>query len=285
VTPRSAGAALAVLLAAPAPLLAQHSPVDVARERSEYAEWLAAAPNSPLAAVAHQPIGAGIRLGPADADVPLDGITEHRVSERGGAVTLEGPGGRRALPRGRPVELGRYRLAAAGLPGRTVVTVYGPRRTTRSAEFYSYDPRLAFVGPMEPPDQPGRLRVLGLDGIETEAVEAGTVTVPIGGRPARLRVRRIATGGEDESELEIFFRDATNGEGTYPAGRFVSLIPLGEGRYRLDFNRARNPFCAYSSAFPCPAPWRGNTVEAEVRAGERYVAGGLSAPPTGQAPR
>jgi uncharacterized protein (DUF1684 family) len=86
----------------------------------------------------------------------------------------------------------------------------------------------------------------------------------------------------EESELEIFFRDETNGKGTYPAGRFVSLTPLADGQYRLDLNRARNPFCAYNSVYPCPAPWRGNTISAAVRAGERYVGGGLDTPPTTQ---
>ena len=63
---------------------------------------------------------------------------------------------------------------------------------------------------------------------------------------------------------------ATNGEGTYPAGRFVTLDPLADGRFRLDFNRARNPFCAYSSAYPCPVPWTGNRIEARIEAGEQY---------------
>ena len=84
--------------------------------------------------------------------------------------------------------------------------------------------------------------------------------------------------GTEESELEIYFRDGTNGEGSYPAGRFVALVPESGGRYRLDFNRARNPFCAYSTAYPCPAPWRGNTIAAPVRAGERYSGGGLNVP-------
>jgi uncharacterized protein (DUF1684 family) len=91
--------------------------------------------------------------------------------------------------------------------------------------------------------------------------------------------------GGEESELEIFFRDETNGRGTYPAGRFVSLVPLAAGRYRLDFNRARNPFCAYSSAYPCPAPWPGNAIPAPVTAGERYAGGGVSAPSTPPEPR
>jgi hypothetical protein len=274
-------AAILPLVALAGPLASQSPPADLARERSDYAEWLATAPNSPLAAVAQQPIGRGIRLGPADADVPLAGVAEHRVAERGGAVTLEGPGGARPLPVGRPVALGEFFVTSAGLPGRRVLTVFGRSRGDKAAEYYPYDPDLVFTGPMAPPEQPAKVRVLALDGVETEAVEAGTVSVPLGGKTARLRVRRIPTGLEDESELEIYFRDATNGEGTYPAGRFVPLTPMPDGRYRLDFNRARNPFCAYSSAFPCPAPWRGNTVEAKVEAGERYLGGGLSAPPTG----
>jgi uncharacterized protein len=276
---RIPAAALTALVAVAAPLQSQTPPDDIARERSAYAEWLAGAPNSPLAAVAQQPIGPGIRLGPPDAEVPLDGVEQHRVTERDGVVTLEGPDGARVVPSGRPVALGSYSVTSGGVSGRRVVTVYGPDRDTKTADYYPYDPKLVFVGPMSPPDQPGKLRVLALDGIETEAAEAGTVMVPIAGRPVRLRVRRIPTGIEDEAELEIFFRDGTNAEGTYPAGRFVALVPLGDGRYRLDFNRARNPFCAYSSAFPCPAPWRGNTIDAKVEAGERYAGGGLSTPP------
>ena len=280
---RVTGSMLTAFAACAAPLRSQTPPPDIAQERSAYADWLARAPNSPHSAVAQQPIGPGIRLGPADADVPLDGVPEHGVTEREGVVTLEGPEGTRVLPAGRPLPLGAYFLTSGGVPGRRVVTVYGPAREGAAADHYPYDPKLVFVGPMVPPEQAGRLRVLALDGIETEAVEAGTVLVPIGGSRVRLRVRRIPTGSEDESELEIFFRDGTNADGTYPAGRFVSLDPLSDGRYRLDFNRARNPFCAYSSAFPCPAPWRGNTIEARVEAGERYLGGGLSIPPSVEA--
>ena len=88
-------AAVAALVALAGSLASQSPPADLARERSAYAEWLATAPNTPLGAVAQQPIGAGIRLGPGDADVPLVGVAEHRVTERGGAVTLEGPGSSR----------------------------------------------------------------------------------------------------------------------------------------------------------------------------------------------
>lgn len=269
-----------LLVAMAGSLASQSPPAELARERSAYREWLAGAPNSPLAAVALQPIGPGIRLGPSDAEVPLNGVAEHRVIERDGAVTLQGPDGSRPLPVGRPVALGEFFVSSAGIAGRRVVTVFGSKRDDKTAEYYPYAPGLVFSGPMAPPERPGKVRLLTLDGVETDAVEAGTVSIPIDGRTVSLLVRRIPSGVEDESELEIYFRDATNGDGSYPAGRFVPLVPLPDGRYRLDFNRARNPFCAYSSAFPCPAPWRGNTIEAKVEAGERYLGGGLSQPPT-----
>ena len=270
-----------LVLVAPA-AQAQASPADLAAERAAYLDWLERAPNSPLAAVAQQPVGEGLRLGPPDADIPLEHVAEHRVTEHAAVLRLESKDGPRVLARGVPVRLGDYTLVAGGTPGRAVLTVFARRPDRKSPAYYAYDPALAFEGTLAPPERTGAVRLLAVDGVEVEAAEAGTVTVPIGVRRVRLRVRRIPSGPE-ESELEIFFRDATNVSETYPAGRFVSLIPIGPGRYRLDFNRARNPFCAYSTAYPCPAPWPGNVIGTPVRAGERYEGGGLELPAAGGA--
>jgi hypothetical protein len=277
-------AALVLLGAAGASALAaQVTPAtrDAAAERAEYVAWLTTAPTSPLAAIAQQPIGTGLRLGPPAADVPLDGVAEQRVTQQGGAVTLTAADVRRPIGRGVPVRLGAYILTAEGPPGRAVLTVFGPEHRGKPPLHYEQQPSLVFVGELLPPETRGTVRVLGVDGVEVDAAEAGSVVVPIGGERVRLRVRRLPTAGGEESELEIFFRDGTNGRGTYPAGRFVPLVPEHDGQYRLDFNRARNPFCAYSSAYPCPAPWRGNTITAPVEAGERYSGSGLRLPSPG----
>jgi hypothetical protein len=259
--------ALLFTLAFSIPLSGQSA--DLLRERSDFAAWLASAPDSPLAGIVQQPIGRELRIGPSDSDIPLAGVEEFRLAETNGRVTLHGSEGSRQIPRGRPFRLGDHTFSVGGIPGRMVVTVFGPARKPHVVTHYPHDRSLVFTGALTPPNQPGTVRLLGLDGIEVEAAEAGTVVVPMGGRPTSLRVRRLPVG-EDEYEMEIFFRDSTNAAGTYPAGRFVSLLPTGDGRYRLDFNRARNPFCAYSSAFPCPAPWQGNALPASVRGGERY---------------
>jgi uncharacterized protein len=259
--------------------LAAQTPTDVAMERSGYLAWLKQAPNSPLSAVARRNIEDGIRLGPTDADIPLAGVEEYRLYPSGGGLLLEWSGGKRPIDRRVSYRIGKYALYLTGPHPGQILTVFDGGAVKQPPGYYDYDASMVFTGPLLRSDSPKQLRVLAADGMEAEATEVGSFIVPLGGGTS-LRVLRIQIGGGDESDLEIFFRDESNGDGTYPAGRFVSLLPLANGQFRLDFNRARNPFCAYSSAYPCPAPWRGNTVPAAIRAGERYGGGGLEKVPS-----
>lgn len=258
--------------AAPAP--------DLERERAEFARWLETAPASPFRALVQYPVSEAVTLGPAGSDIPLEGLGAYRIEPDGNRLLLLVGGAPRPLWRDRLVSLGSYQLLAAGPPGRTTLTVFGTEaRGFTPPAYYPVAAAWRFEVELAPARSPGRHRLLGPDGSELEATEAGTVTFPAGGGMATLRVYRMPLPGGEESELEIYFRDETNGAGTYPAGRFVSLLPAGGRRYTLDFNRARNPFCAYSAVFPCPAPWRGNRVPAAVEAGERYAGGGLEVTP------
>jgi len=258
------------------PVLAQQVPPDLARERAEYARWLLTADLSPYAAIALQPIGTGLTIGPAPADIVLPGISRAVISETRAAAQLVQGALRRLVPGNRPVDLGNgYQVIVAGPAGRRVLAAYGPVREARAPEYFGYQPRLAYRVSLRPPERSGRFRILGPDGVETEAAEAGLVTVPLAGDSASLRVYVVGAEDQEISELLVFFRDQSSGRGSYPAGRFVELLPLSGGRYWLDFNRARNPFCAYNAVFPCPAPWPGNQVAGLVEAGERYAGGGL----------
>jgi len=264
-------------LAAAGPVRAQ----DLEGDRRAFADWLLTAPLSPYAAVALQPVGSGIVIGPDTADIPLTGFPAARAEESRGSLVLRQSGSTRVLPRNRPIAIGRYHLLASGSPGRMLLAVFGPVRDPRPPRYYPPAGGWSFTGALAPPERRGRFRTLGLDGAETEAIEAGFFTVPVAGTVVRLRVYRIGAADDEEAELQVFFRDSTNGRTTYPAGRFVALDPAGAGRFRLDFNRARNPFCAYRSVFPCPAPWPGNTIPASVTAGEQYAndhSGGSAAP-------
>ena len=240
-------------------------------ERQEFAEWIRASLVSPLRAVAVRPIGPELSLGPSSAEVPLSGVEPSRFIQEGGRVRLLSSRGSQPVVRGRPMRLGaRWLLVVNGQSGRVWVTVFD---STVSAEkqpdWFGYDSTMRLIVTLNPAHlEP--VRLLGLDGVEIEATEAGTVTVQAGGKASPLRVFRTPGSTEEETELEIYFRDATSGHQSYSSGRFVSLIPMGGDRFLLDFNRARNPFCAYNTVYPCPAPWRGNVLDFPVRAGEKY---------------
>ena len=259
----------ALLLWATIPAAAQE-PATLRAERTAFTDWLVASPTSPFAAVAQQPIGNGLELG-SRSGIGIEGLEGARVTVEAGRIVLHGTGTPRTLPRFRPTPLGRYTVVPGGTASRPVLTVFDNTRPRKNPRYYEHDPSLVFVGTLTPPAEPAARRLLAPDGIEVEATEAGTVIVPLGGGATALRVMRIPDPATGESELEIFFRDSTNARGTYPAGRFVALVPEAGGRYRLDFNRARNPFCAYSTAYACPLPWQGNVLPAQVRAGEQYV--------------
>lgn len=74
---------------------------------------------------------------------------------------------------------------------------------------------------------------------------------------------------DDDGTLLLVFGDPTNGDSTYGAGRFLFVEHTGEGRVRLDFNRAFVPPCGFSDQYNCPMPPRQNRLHLPVEAGEK----------------
>ena len=98
----------------------------------------------------------------------------------------------------------------------------------------------------------------------------GTFTFEVDGQPARVTIYSDAAG----EEFFLPFKDATNGDETYGAGRYLDnqrpgLLSLGGDRFEIDFNFAYNPYCAYSPYFSCPLPPRENWLKVPIRAGEK----------------
>ncbi len=69
--------------------------------------------------------------------------------------------------------------------------------------------------------------------------------------------------------LFIPFRDATSGEETYGGGRYIDLlIPLSD-TISIDFNKAYQPYCAYTEGYNCPIPPKENYLPVKIEAGVR----------------
>ncbi len=69
--------------------------------------------------------------------------------------------------------------------------------------------------------------------------------------------------------LFIPFKDKTNGKETYEGGRYIDAEILEGYRMVLDFNMAYSPACTYNEKYVCVLPPKQNTLETEIRAGEK----------------
>jgi len=64
------------------------------------------------------------------------------------------------------------------------------------------------------------------------------------------------------------FNDYTNGFETYGGGRYLDLhIPKTENQIIIDFNKAYNPYCAYSHRWSCPLIPSANYLKIDIKAG------------------
>ena len=98
------------------------------------------------------------------------------------------------------------------------------------------------------------------------------------GQPMQLTVyRNIALSAIPQYKDYLFlpFTDETNGGETYGGGRYIDLR---EGNFKsnevvIDFNKAYNPYCAFSGGYACPKPPDENHLQIEVKAGEKLFSG------------
>ena len=98
----------------------------------------------------------------------------------------------------------------------------------------------------------------------------GDLVFSLGGQ--RLRLRLYHAGEGVGTSVFVPFRDATSGRGSYGAGRYLTLELNEADRYELDFNRAFNPYCAYTDDFECAFPPPENDLPVPVSAGEKVWA-------------
>jgi uncharacterized protein (DUF1684 family) len=93
----------------------------------------------------------------------------------------------------------------------------------------------------------------------------GTATFTIRDAEYVLQLLFQGSGGE----LFIPYMDATSGNSTYGAGRYLEAAIPTENEIILDFNLAYNPYCAYVDGFSCPFPPKANILDIAIEAGEK----------------
>ncbi|HKK79567.1 MAG TPA: DUF1684 domain-containing protein [Phaeodactylibacter sp.] len=111
-------------------------------------------------------------------------------------------------------------------------------------------------------------------GITKPYVQYGTLTFELHDTTLQMAVYqslRLVRMPQYRDHLFIPFKDVTNGEATYGGGRYmdISKNDIKEGQLQIDFNKAYNPYCAYSDGYNCPIPPVANHLPVAIEAGER----------------
>lgn len=107
---------------------------------------------------------------------------------------------------------------------------------------------------------------------EREHRKYGQLEFTIAGEPFTLNVYQsgaLMKTAEYKNYLFLPFTDLTNDKQTYAGGRYMDLIIPEGNEVILDFNKAYNPYCAYSRRFSCPIVPSENHLKIEILAGIR----------------
>jgi hypothetical protein len=138
-------------------------------------------------------------------------------------------------------------------------------------DYYPYDPDYRFVLTLDRFDDPQTVTVDTTTEGTQEYLRRGAFTAAFDGESATFHAFVPASDPESD-DLWIPLRDATSGDTTYGAGRYLDLSAgdrTDEG-WIVDLNYLYSPFCAYNDAYECPLTPVSNWVEVRIEAGERY---------------
>lgn len=101
-------------------------------------------------------------------------------------------------------------------------------------------------------------------------IKYGEVHFEIEGVKCKLNLyQSLDSKGNIEGKEDLFlpFSDLTCGKDSYIGGRYIDLkIPNGDS-IAIDFNKAYNPYCAYSHNYSCPKVPLENDLKIEIKAG------------------
>lgn len=293
---------LALLVAARASAPAPAAPVSLSpavrdsltqallQGRAETAEYLKSSPSSYFAAVQRVDFGNSTALTvgrAADNSVRVDDpeMPDHAV-----LVVVEGDSFRvvasspevtfrankleyrEAVLPPSAIQIGRWtvRLSHQRFPALIVFDPKSPHYAEyHGQEWYPPDFSYRFEAAMTPNPKPDTTIIQSTRGNLRRAVRVGWFDLEVHGKAVRLEAHRLLEPGVDESSVSLFFRDATTGRETYGVGRYVDPEKLPDGHWRIDFNDAYNPACAFSPFYNCPIPSRANTLAVPIKAGEK----------------
>lgn len=144
--------------------------------------------------------------------------------------------------------------------------------------FFDADSTCSVMAKVELLQNQPLIKLTTFDGSSKEYVRFAKLTFTLKGKALQLTLFKspaLAAMPQYKDYLFLPFTDQTNGADTYPGGRYIDLNAndIKDGSISIDFNKAYNPYCAYSDGYRCPVPPLENKLAVKIKAGEKLFAG------------
>jgi uncharacterized protein (DUF1684 family) len=137
------------------------------------------------------------------------------------------------------------------------------RKTFTGLNYFPENPALDLLVEVEVFDPPELITMQTTTGDEQTYTRYGKFRFQVDGQDAELTLFASHHG------FFLPFVDSLRGEETYGAGRYLEPEELADGRFRVNFNLAYNPYCAYNEQWSCPLTPFENRLKVPIRAGEK----------------
>jgi uncharacterized protein (DUF1684 family) len=192
---------------------------------------------------------------------PIDGpiVLANDAAENGPTIVQRGSVRFNVIQRGE-----RYGLRVKDAQAQTRTHFLG-------LEYYPIDAKWRVEAKYEPYNPPKKIPITDVTGMTSDNISPGALVFTLDGK--EYRIDPVLEDGTDE--LFVIFKDATSKDTTYQAGRYLYTAKPGpDGRTVIDFNKAYNPPCSFTSFATCPLPPLQNRLPIRIEAGEKRYAGG-----------
>lgn len=145
-------------------------------------------------------------------------------------------------------------------------------------KYFDVNPDFVFKSKLYRYAIPETVIVLGTKGEERTQIKYGYFQFTYKGKTHKINVYKYPETSIKEGKeylrnyLAVWFRDLTTGDETYEVGRYLDVdeeSPDPEHLYTLDFNKAYNPYCAYTPIYSCAIPREEDFINIRITAGEK----------------
>ncbi|MFA8343555.1 MAG: DUF1684 domain-containing protein [Rhodothermaceae bacterium] len=152
---------------------------------------------------------------------------------------------------------------------------YSPFNKKGKVEFHPlnyFEPTMEFVfySKLFEYENKDTVQIFGTKGDEREAVRYGYLELNYDGDKYKLNLYETRDQKGNVYYMN-WFTDKTTNDESYAVGRYLNFRKSADKNftYKIDFNMAYNPYCAYSKDYSCTIPLKEDYIDLAITAGEK----------------